>query len=1086
MQKNNIQAIIHRFESWFLGFWIKQYRVSFLLIGLMIILGLASFFAIPKKSSPDLDLGIISIITPYIWVNPEDIDSLITDKIEKKIKDVTGVKKMTSTSSLGVSSIVLELENGTDVQDKMTEIKDEIDKVDIPSWAEDTIVQDITATDNTLFSIILYAPENTYGKEYLLQKALDLRNELEGTTGINKISVRGWDDYEIQVLLDSAKLDALGLSVSRVADTIRQYNKNTPIGNYNIGSLNYDFRFQGEVQELREFLDIPILAKGSSIVHLKDIAKLQRHFTNEEVSKVILPWESKKYNSLILDIQKSEREDFFTSSKKAKESLANTLQGFKYEGISYKIFMDISAEMARSYSDLFKNMMTTFLLVFITLLIFIGFKEWFIGILIVPLSYLITFIVLYYGGFSLNFLTNFSLILSLWVAIDTIIVVIEWANKKVQLWYHPKHAILIAIREYAPPIISGTMTTLAAFIPMLTLPGVMGKYLSYIPITVFITLLASLFLTLTVTSAIFMRLTKNREYYRENTKELKTLGKQEKELLLHDRQKKYEKTGERSSKREMIFDGLSDGYFRALQKSIRSQKSRLLMIFFPVFLLLLSFQFGNGFTLFPQSDNKQISITLEAKQGRTTDSLQWFLPLLEQTLQGIPEINIVNLGVNDNKITANVELADKDIRDAKWQRNSFQVEKELNMKLDIFRSQWLRVESVVLADGPPGGKAVGVKLVADDVQYLSTLKQVSNDFEVFLADINGTKNVWSSSKTTPGQFVFSLDYNKLASLGVSPWEITSAIFAATNGFAAWTVKWKLDDYDIKVKIAEFEENLSPYQIENLVLTTSAGDIKLTDVANYSFQSAISQIERINRNITITVDADLEEWIVASSIQPRLIAFAESYEFPLGTSYKAWWEAEENKELIVSTLTAFWVALFLIFIILVLQFNSYAQPAVILYSVVLALLGVNIGLFIMGLPYSMAFAIWFIALTGIVINNAIIYIDRINTNLREGLTDLDAILQAGKSRLVPMLVTTVTTVLWIFPIALQDEFWAGLWFTIVFGLMTGTAMTLFVIPSLFYQAFMVRRWALYLFLGLILTVLLYIPFSLLIWFLQKVF
>lgn len=1040
--------------------------------------------AIPKKSSPDLELGIVSIVKPYIGVSPEDIDSLITDKIEKQIKDIEGIKKMNSTSSLGLSSVVLELENGVNIQDKVTEIKDELDKVNFPSEAEDTIVQDISASDNTLFSFVFYADENTYTKEYLLQKALDLRFELEGKPGINKIHVRWWDEYEIKVLLDGAKIDALGLTLPRVADAIVQYNKNTPIGNYDIWELSYDFRFQGEIQEVKDFLNIPLVWKGDSIVYLKDISSIERKFKNDSLSKVVFP-ESKGYNSIIVDVLKSDKDDFFSSSEKAKIILKDTIKGFKYEGISYKIFIDVSAEMAQSYSDLFRNMMTTFFLVFLTLLVFIGFKEGFIGILIVPLSYLITFIVLYYWGFSLNFLTNFSLILSLWVAIDTIIVVIEWANKKVQLWYHPKHAILIAIREYAPPIISGTMTTLAAFIPMLTLPGVMGKYLSYIPITVFITLLASLFLSLTVTSAIFMRLTKNKDYYRENSKELETLWKDETELLIYDRRNKYEKTGERSSKREMIFDWLADKYFASLKTIILSQKARLLIIFIPIFLLLASFQFWHGFTLFPESDNRQINITIEAKQGRTAESMTQYLPLLESTISGIPEVDIFNLSVENNAISIIIELADASVRDKKWQRNSFLVENEINERLDIFRSQWLRVESKVLVGGPPWGKAVGIKLVASDVEHLSILKNVADDFESQLQSMDGTKNVWSSSSSTPGQFVFQLDYPKLASLWLSPSEITGAIFASTNGFNAGTVKGKLDDYDIKVQIAEFEDNVSPYQIENLVLNTSVWDIKLIDIASYKFESAISKIDRVNTKITITVDADLQDWIVASAIQPKFLEYAQNYDYPLWISFEAAGEAEENSELIISTLIAFGVALFLIFTILVLQFNSYAQPAVILYSVVLALLWVNAGLFIMGLPYSMAFAIWFIALTWIVINNAIIYIDRINTNLREGLSDIDSVLHAGKSRLVPMLVTTVTTVLGIFPIALQDEFWAGLGFTIVFGLMTGTAMTLFVIPSLFYQTFMIRRGALYLLVGLVVTILLYIPFSMIIWFLQKI-
>lgn len=1076
---SNIKLIIDKLESWFLWFWIKQYKVSFLLIALMIILGASSFVMIDKKSAPDLDLWIISIWKVYIWVNPEDIDSLITDKIEKKIKDIEWIKKINSTSSLWFSSVVVELDNWIDVQTTMTEIKDEIDTIDFPEDAKDTIVQDISSKDNRLFSIVFYADENIYSKDYLLGKAITLKDKLEWTKWINKVEIQWWDDYEIRILISKSKLEKLWLTISWIANSIRDHNRNTPIWNYSIWDLSYDFRFEWEIKTIKEFLNIPIILNDGSIVYVKDISTVKKHYKNDSISKASV-FDKSGFNSITLDIKKSDNEDFFSSSVIAKESLEKEITWINYEWINYEVNLDASKEMLQSYEDLFKNMMTTFALVFLTLLVFIWFKEWFIGILIVPLSYLITFIVLYYWGFSLNFLTNFSLILSLWVAIDTIIVVIEWANKKVKLWYSPKHAILVAIREYAPPIISGTMTTLAAFIPLLTLPWVMWKYLSYIPITVFITLLASLFLSLTVTSAIFMKLTKNKTYYRVNEKEESTISENERELLAYDREWKTEKHGKMSNARERIFDNISNFYFNLLSKVIKTSLSRLLVIFLPIFFLLVSFWFWNGFTLFPASDNIQINVKIEASQWTKTESLEDILPLINNSLEWIPELKLYTVDLKGNLISIIAELYSKDERALLWLRDSFKVENELNERLDIFKTLWYRVESWVLAWWPPWWKAVWIKIVADSTDYLSVLSVVSEDFKSYLKTLDWTKNVTSSTAKTPGQFVFKLNYEKIANLWLTPWEITNSIFANTNWLVSWTVKWLLNDHDIKVKIAEFEDNLSPYDVENLILNTSKWKIKLVDVASYEFNTAISEIKRVDTKITTVVDSDLIDWVVASSVQPLFLEYAENYEFPLGISYESWWEAEENADLIQWVLTAFVIALFLIFIILVLQFNSYGQPAIILYSVILALLWVNTWLWIMWLPYSMAFAIWFIALTWIVINNAIIYIDRINTNLREWLVDFDAILQAGKSRLIPMLVTTITTIFGILPIAFQDQFWAWLWFTIVFWLVTWTIMTLFVIPSLYYQVFLKKRWWLWMIIALILTIVMFMIYNFIKW------
>lgn len=1051
----NLKQVVDRLESWFLWFWIKQYKVSFLLIVLMIILWLVSFLSISKKSSPDLDLGMINITKIYTWVNPEDIDSLITEKIEREIKDIEGIKKITSQSSLGVSSITVELNNGVNVQDKMTEIKDEIDVINFPSDTEKTVVQDITSKDNTVFSVVLYWDENKISKDYLLEKSLLLKNNLEGAPGINKVIIDGGNDYEIRVLVDKDKLTELGLDVADVSGAIQNRNKNTPIGNYSVDSLNYDFRFEGEVKQLKEFLNIPIKSVGNSIVYLKDVSIVKRHFKNETVTKAGFHGD-RGYNSIVFSVQKKDEDDLFQSAWVAKDSLEKELSSSIYDGLSYNLYQDVSDTMIQDYKDLFSNMMTTFFLVFLTLLVFIGLKEWFIGILIVPLSYLITFIVLYYGGFSLNFLTNFSLILSLWVAIDTIIVVIEWANKKLKLGFAPKHAILVSIREYAAAIISGTMTTLAAFIPMLSLPGTMWKYLSFIPITVFITLLASLFLSLTVTSPIFMKLTKDIKYFRRNEKEEETLSHDEKSLLDFDRRNKVEKKWEHSSFRDNIFDKVGAVYHGALKKVIYSRLNRLLVIFVPIVLLFWSFQFNLGFTLFPESDNPIINVTLESKDGRKTESMVQFVPKLEEALVDIPELKTYTINVSDNKVTSTIELYKKVYRDENGLRDSFKVENEINNKLDYFREQGLRVETWVLAGGPPGGKAVGIKLIANSTDDLKKINAIAKEFETYLKGVEGTKNVSISATETPGQFVFKLDYDKIISLGLTPSQITNSVFANTNGLNAGTVKWLLDDYDIKVKNAAFEDELSPYELENTTIKTQVGDVRLGDVASFSFEKAISKIDRIDSKITVKVESDLEDGVVGSTIQPKLEEFAENYNFPEGTGYKAWGEAEENADLIQATLIAFFIALFIIFIILVLQFNSYGQPAIILYSVVLALLWVNVWLLIMQLPYSMAFAIWFISLTGIVINNAIIYIDRINTNIKKGLKNHESVLEAWKSRLIPMLVTTITTIFGILPIAFQDQFWAGLWFTIVFGLVAGTTMTLFAIPALYFEIFLRKR------------------------------
>ena len=252
-----------------------------------------------------------------------------------------------------------------------------------------------------------------------------------------------------------------------------------------------------------------------------------------------------------------------------------------------------------------------------------------------------------------------------------------------------------------------------------------------------------------------------------------------------------------------------------------------------------------------------------------------------------------------------------------------------------------------------------------------------------------------------------------------------------------------------------------------MIPTRIWDVRVGDYVSYTFETALSSINRENGKITISAESDLEPWFVPTQVQPKLIEFAQSYSFPEGVSFEAGWENAENSDLIRSTLISFVIAIFLIYGILVFQFNSFSQPAIILYSVVLALMWVNIWLLLTGNPYSMPFAIWFIALTGIVVNDAIIFVDKINSLLGwvDHIKDLkwktqdeyiEYIVQAGKTRLQPIIVTTLTTVFGVLPLALQDEFWAGLGYTVVFGLFAGSAMTLFVIPALYYELYLNKK------------------------------
>jgi HAE1 family hydrophobic/amphiphilic exporter-1 len=483
-------------------------------------------------------------------------------------------------------------------------------------------------------------------------------------------------------------------------------------------------------------------------------------------------------------------------------------------------------------------------------------------------------------------------------------------------------------------------------------------------------------------------------------------------------------------------------------------------------LLIWSFVFLSpkiGFVLFPSTDEWVINIDIEWQTWAKEDSMEKYITQIDNILSKTEEIKVFYTTVTWNKISVYIDLFDVKIREEKWLLSSASLEKKLEKELLFLKSEWLDLTVAALKWWPPTWSAVWVKLSSVSAQNFDTLKLVSEDFEKYLNWVTWSKNVTSTSSDAPWQFVFSFDKQKLSNIWLNQDDILRELYFYTNWIKAWSIKSGTEDNEITLLFKEFEDNLNPEDIDNLVINTRVWKIRIWDFADFTFKKSVNNISREDWKIIISVWSEVAEWYLPTDIQPLLDTFAENYTYPEWITYIKWWESEENKDLIVSTMKSLFIAIFLIFSILVFQFNSFRQPAIVLYSIILALLWVNVWLYITWNPYSMPFGIWFIALTWIVVNDAIILIDKINKSIQAKLDHsvnnkidyIEQLVLSWKSRLQPIIVTTLTTVFWVLPLALQDEFWAWLWFTIIFWLFVWSFMTLVVVPIL-YQIFVIWK------------------------------
>lgn len=1051
----------------FFARWINNNKVSRLLILLLFLYWLYSVIVIPKESSPDIKFGIVSVTTVYPWANPVDIDDTITTKLEDKLQDLDGIDTIESQSSLGVSNITITLENDVDVRDFISDARNAIDTVSLPTDATTPRLVEISTSNEVLFQMMIYGPKEEFTMNHLRTLAMQLRDDLKGKWSIVDIgmgwSLWGWwtfggwwagdSIFDIQVLLNAQKIESYGLSLSQVIGQIRAYNQNLPLGNYQLWNLRYDYRIDNELKSLTDLEQIPILIGGGSSIILGDLADIVRHYSSESV---IYGWGANVFgnHALELTVYKSPGGNIFSDAASAKELIDTTLARLPYQWLSYEYTRDLADIIIKDYQSLGNNGLTSLILVFAVILLFIGLRQSLIATFAMPLSYLIVFIVLNAMDRTMNFMVNFSLIVALGLGIDMIIVYIEAAWENMKLWYNPKTAMLLSMKTYSKPNIISALTNLVVFIPMLTLPGIIGKFLSNIPITLFASLWATLFIALTVNSVLFTSFNKKLNYYIEPWKDDDTysiLSDEEKEILLHEREGKTIANTNEQPQIERFIDRTKNLYGKMLSYLLYHPKQRKWVVWWSFGAVILSFIVLApiiGFKLFPSGDNPSIDFVITAQEGTATDTMLKNADGIDEIIASLPEIKNYTIATSKNKINIALTLLDKQDR----QRDSFMVQADIEEKLAYLIERWYKLEGSVQAGGPPTGKAVGIQIVAENKDYLPQLRQVSQDFQAYLSAMTGTVNISNSSVDSPWQFSFRFDSVSLSNLWITPNDVQSEIYSSINGIKAGTLIIDKQERDIILKMDTFVGEVTPEKLYNLAITTRSGPIRLSQIATVNVDPSLTSIDRKEGDIVVTVDTDLEQWLKPNEFQSQLESFAENYDFPIGISYKSWGENAANADLIQSAMMWFVVAIFLTFVLLVYQFNSFSKPAIILYSIVMAFLGVNIGLFVTGNPYSMSFAIGFIALTGIVVNTAIFLVDRINENTKKWLWLIESIVEAWQTRFKPILITTATTIFGIASLVNQDEFYAGLWYTIIFGLLFSTVITLIGVPMLYYSAF----------------------------------
>jgi len=1024
----------------FWKFFITQNRFSFLLLIALAATGFYSIASIAKESTPEVQIpvGIVTTILP--GASAADIESLITNKIEQGLSgDLENVSKMTSSSREGVSSVVVEFEADADIDDSIQELKDKVDTVvpDLPSEAEDPVVSEVNFVDQPIMTIAI-AGDLTDGEFSTLSD--ELESVLERIPSVSRVESAGVRKREVTLVVDQASLARFDLSLGEVVQGIAAANANVPVGSITTNGIVYNVAFEGDIARTTEIATIPVASRGGQPVYVRDIAYVEDGYAEASTFTRYSEGGAPSEKAMSLSVFKSRGGDITRITEAVREELDELAQpGELLAGLTTSVILDSGNDIKKDLWNLTRSGIQTVILVILLLIIAIGWREGVLAGLAIPLSFTIGFVGLYASGNTINFVSLFALILAVGILVDSAIVVVEGINHRMK--ENPdidkKQAALQTVREFYLPLMSGTLTTVAMFSGLFLVGGVSGQFISAIPFTINFVLFASLLVALgliPLIASIFLK--------RRNQTELE------------------QKQAQYSRKLENWYRTRID----ALLQNRRSKKRFAVGISIALVLALMLPITGVVKSIFfDTEDIDWIYAEIELPQATALQVTDISARRAEEILYTHPDIKsfVTTVGATsafaDNSGGTNgSKFANFFISlDLDREKTSSVIVEELRVMLSALKEARTNVGQP--DGGPPTGSPIVVKFKGHDLEELTNTTLAAAEY---LKTIPGATNVTTGTQSNSTEFVFTLDKARTIALGLNPASVAQTLRTALYGTEATSITTSSDDIDIVVKLAlnrDFkdirETSITTIEaLENLALALPNGEsILVGSVVDVSVResSAVIRHDDTERVIQLasdlTADANLRE--VTSTF---LDGIYDNVDIPDSVTLDIGGENEESAEAFKDMFIALIVGVLLMLAVLVLQFNSFRHTFYVLSILPFSLIGIMVGLALTGKALSFPSIMGFIALSGIVVNNSILLIDQMNANRRKYPERplRTNVVEASVSRLRPILLTTLTTVIGMIPLTYVSDLWSPLAYAIIFGLSFSVLITLVLIPIIY--------------------------------------
>lgn len=1065
-------------------YFIEKYRVVYLIIVAILLLGIQAYISLPREEMPEIIFPYGIVTVGYSGAAPQEIERLITDKIETKLEELDAVKEITSTSDNGLSSVVVEFDIGVDIDEKIEEMRSKVSEIenDLPADSLTPIVRGIESGDRPIIHINI---SGDYDLITLKNIGEDIQKQIERIDGISEVDLVGGLEREINIYVDPSKIATYNVSINEIKNAIANSNINAPGGDIELDKMQFHVRTIAEFHTVEEMEDLIISVKNNTPIYLKDIAKVSDTYAtptsySERYEKGVSE-ENTATPTISLSVKRKDNADIIKPSEAIKKLLRDGKGTLYPEDVMISFTGDNAVEVEKTLSDVTGNAISGLLIVIIVLFLFIGLRESLIVAFVIPLSLFSSFFLMQYKGITLNSMSMVALILALGMLVDNAIVIMENIDRIRDEGLDIVHASKVATNQVAPAVFAATLTTMSAFFPMSLTPGIMGEFLKVIPMVVMFAIGASFVISLVITPTLCSRfLSKHKVMNHEKKGKLENFRKIGSVIFvfvlslyafadngvlgllswvcaiifsgaMYMKQFKFSNASHGELK--MIKD-----YTHMMDKILKSRKKRMGIIVLSVAIFvmsLLTIPLGLlKIELFPKTDTTNLTINVATPSGYLLEDMGNVIRKIEDILFEYPEISnfVSHVGNNGGNAVLGGSAGDDpnvgkitiDLVPAEErERSSMEVINSLRKDLKNIAGAEITIEQSTM--GPSSGKPISIQLMGEDMDQLTF---VANDFEEILKETKGTTEVSTTVGDGPPEIQILIDKERASLLGLDVKNISYEMRNAIQGIKVSTLKENQDEIDIIIRTND-EEMKSINDLEKIYFSSNTGEkIVFSRVASIVETKGYNAIKHEDLKRVVKVESNLVKGTTSNEVKKDFQSKISTYPLPEGIEIAYGGETESIQESFTDMMVNMGVAILLVFIVLAVQFNSLSQPLVILFSVPLATIGALVGLIITRNNFGLFAFMGIVSLVGIAVNDAIVLVDYTNYLRKNGYELMEAIKEAGKTRFLPVFATSITTIGGILPLALKEQDYAQMGFALIFGLMVSTVLTLIIIPILY--------------------------------------